>query len=188
MSNLFEKYLDDVNRYLKPLSATERADIIMEIKSLIFEMQRDNFTDEEILSRLGNARDLARAYLGNLLLNEKGFSWRKFWLGFIFYGLVGFSGMCIIPCLVIMAPVFIGCGVLTMVLALLKMVDYILGLGIPYMNNIGVSFMYIRFNPLIESWLALMAGVLLYVAGKWCWKLLISYFKKIIKIKDKLLA
>ena len=70
-------------------------------------MESDNLTTEQILDRLGNPKDLARAYLGDLLSRETGFSWNRFLTVCAFYSIVGFSGMFVIPCLAIMALVFV---------------------------------------------------------------------------------
>ena len=67
MDTTFEKYLDTVDKSLKPLPTSERVDIVKEIKSSILEMEGDNLTTEQILSRLGRPKDLAKAYLGDLL-------------------------------------------------------------------------------------------------------------------------
>lgn len=41
MNKTLEKYLNSVDKYLKPLPALERADIIKEIESSILEMEND---------------------------------------------------------------------------------------------------------------------------------------------------
>lgn len=63
----FEKYLTMVERYLKPLPTSERVDIVKEIKGSILEMEQEDLSEEEILQRLGEPKDLAKAYLGDLL-------------------------------------------------------------------------------------------------------------------------
>ncbi len=96
--------------------------------------------------------------------------------------------MIIIPSLAIIAPVFIVFGVLTPVMAFVKMADYILGLGIPYMENIQIVFNGIEeLNPVLGFVFAAAVGILLYMAGKGAWKLLLLYCKKTSRIKDKLL-
>ena len=73
MNAALEKYLNTVDKCLKPLPASERVDIVKEIKSSILEMESDNLTTEQILDRLGKPKDLAKAYLGDLLSKESGF-------------------------------------------------------------------------------------------------------------------
>ena len=186
MNATLEKYLDTVDKCLKPLPTSERVDIVKEIKSSILEMESDNLTTEQIWDRLGKPKDLAKAYLGDLLSKGSGFSWNRFLTVCAFYSIVGFSGMFVIPCLAIMAPVFIVCGIASPLLMAVKMIDYILNLGLPYMENMGVFTGLVELNPIAEFVVALVIGVLLFLAGRGCWKLLVNYCKKVSKTKSDL--
>lgn len=189
MNATLEKYLDTVDKCLRPLPTSERVDIVKEIKSSILEMESDNLTAEQILDRLGKPKDLAKAYLGDLLSKGSGFSWNRFLTVCAFYSIVGFSGMFVIPCLAIMAPVFIVCGIASPLLMAVKMIDYILNLGLPYMENMenmGVFTGLVELNPIAEFVVALVIGVLLFLAGRGCWKLLVNYCKKVSKTKSDL--
>lgn len=186
MNATFEKYLDTVEKCLKPLSTSERVDIVKEIKGSILEMESDRLTTEQILNRLGNPKDLAKAYLGDLLSKESGFSWNRFLTVCAFYSIVGFSGMVIIPCLAIIAPTFIICGIVSPILMAVKVIDYIFTLGLPYIENMGVFVGMVQLNPIMEFVLTLIVGSLLVIAGRGCWKLLIYYCKKVSKTKSNL--
>lgn len=186
MDTTFEKYLDIVDKSLKPLPTSERVDIVKEIKSSILEMEGDNLTTEQILSRLGSPKDLAKAYLGDLLSKESGFSWNRLLMVCAFYSGVGLTGMFVIPCLAIMAPVFILCGIASPVLMAVKLVDYIWHLGLPYVENMGIFTGMMELNPIAEFVIALVVGVFLCLAGRGCWKLLVAYCKKVGKTKSDL--
>ena len=138
MDAKLEKYLDTVDKHLKPLPVSERVDIVKEVKASMQEMQAEGLSSEQILARLGDAKDLARAYLGDLLAESNGFSWTRVLTVCAFYSLVGFSGMIVIPCLAIMAPVFVLCGIFCPIAGTAKLIDYLLDLGIPWMDNVGV--------------------------------------------------
>lgn len=90
MNAKLEKYLNTVEKHLNPLPASERIDIVKEIKSLIIELENDNVPTEIIINRLGDPKELAKAYLGNLLANSKGFSWNRILIICAFYSIVGF--------------------------------------------------------------------------------------------------
>lgn len=186
MNTTFEKYLDTVDKCLKPLPTSERVDIVKEIKGSILEMESDHLSTEEILNRLGNPKDLAKAYLGDLLSKESGFSWNRFLVVCAFYSVVGFSGMIAIPCLAIMAPVFIINGIACPIIMAVKLADSILHLGLPYMENIGVFTGIIELNPIAEFVITLVIGTLLFLVGRGCWKLLIYYCKRVSKAKSDL--
>ena len=64
MEKNLNDYLDKVEKYLKPLPISERVDIVKEIKSEILELQSDGKTAEQITGRLGNPKELAKAYVG----------------------------------------------------------------------------------------------------------------------------
>lgn len=182
-----EKYLDIIDKLLKPLPTSERVDIVKEIKGSIIEMENENLSTEQILERLGNPKDLAKAYLGDLLSKEIGFSWNRLLTVCAFYSLVGFSGVFIIPSLAIIAPAFIVCGIIAPLLGAVKMIDYVFHLGIPYVENIGIVLTgVIDLNPIGEFIGALIIGTLLYFAGCGAWKLLIFYCKQVSKTKQTL--
>lgn len=187
MNTKLEKYLDTIDKNLRPLPTSKRVDIVKEIKGSIIEMEQDNLSTEQILDRLGNPKDLAKAYLGDLLANGTGFSWNRLLTVCAFYSIVGFSGMFVIPCLAIIAPTFIVCGVVAPILGAIKMINYIFHLGLPYVENIGIVLTgIIELNPIGEFIGALIIGVLLYYAERGSWKLLISYCKRVSKTKKEL--
>lgn len=185
MNAAFEKYLDTVDRSLKPLPPSERVDIIKEVKSSILEMEQENLSQDQILERLGNPKELAKAYLGDLLEKSSGFSMTRFLTICAFYSIVGFSGMVVIPCLAVIAPVFIICGILCPVFGAYKMADALFHLGLPYAKYIGISLPGITsLNPVGEFAVTLIVGILLFLIGRVSWKLLIFYCKKVSRTKE----
>ncbi len=187
MEKELNDYLENMEKYLKPIPVSERIDIINEIKSEMQELQRNGVTTEAIIDRLGNPKDLAKAYLGDLISKESGFSWNRFLMACAFYSLVGFSGMVVIPCLGVIAPTFIVCGIAAPILGAVKLIDYIFTLNIPYVENIGIFLGgIVEFNPIVEFIISLIVGILIYWAGRGAWKLLVLYCKKISKTASKL--
>ncbi len=95
--------------------------------------------------------------------------------------------MFVIPCLGIIAPAFIVLGIAAPVLGAVKMIDYIFNLNIPYMENIGISLgEMVTFNPVTEFIISLIVGVLICLAGRIAWKLLVLYCRKISKTAGRL--
>lgn len=187
MNAKFEKYLNTVDKHLKPLPISERADIIKEIKGSVIEMESDGLSEEHIFERLGDPKDLAKAYLGDLLAESSGLSKNRFLIICAFYGIVGFSGMIVIPCLAIIAPVFIVCGVASVILAAVRLIDYIFSLNLPYVEYIGIfSDGTTEVNPVLGFAVCLVIGVLLYAGGRFSWKMLIAYCKKVSETKKDL--
>ena len=164
MDAKLEKYLDTVDKHLKPLPVSERVDIVKEVKASMQEMQAEGLSSEQILARLGDAKDLARAYLGDLLAESNGFSWTRVLTVCAFYSLVGFSGMIVIPCLAIMAPVFVLCGIFCP----------IVGVFLAGPDPLA---------PVPTFFFLLVLGALLILAGVFCWKALVGYCKKVGQVK-----
>lgn len=184
MEKILDEYLEKTGKYLKPINVSERDDIIREIRSEMQELQNNGVSAEQIIERLGNPEELAKAYLGDLLSKESKFNWNRFLVVCAFYGLAGLSGMFVIPCLSIIAPAFILSGVAAPVLGAIKMVDYIFDLNIPYVENIRIVLGgIIELNPVLEFICAFIIGILLYQAGRGAWKLLVLYCRKISKFR-----
>lgn len=119
MKKILDNYLEKMEKCLRPVPVSERVDIINEIKSEMLELQNNGASDEMIIERLGDPKDLAKAYLGDLISREKGFSWNRVLIICAFCSLVGFSGMVVIPCLGVIAPAFIVCGAICPCLGLI---------------------------------------------------------------------
>ena len=64
MDSLRNDYLNKIDKYLRPLPASERADIINEIKSQMMELEAEKrLSPDQIIQRLGNPKELAGALL-----------------------------------------------------------------------------------------------------------------------------
>lgn len=185
--DIIEKYLSTVDRHLKPLPISERADIVREIKGTAAEMENDGMSREQILERLGDPKELAKAYLGNLLTERRKFSVNGLLTAMAFYSVVGFSGLIVIPVLGIVAPVFMLCGVVTPILGGVKLLNLVLNLNIPFIDNIVVfqigSFVLSPVPAFIAS---VAVGAALYFAGRASWRGLVLYCKKVSGTKRKL--
>lgn len=182
-----EKYLNKIDRHLKPLPISERIDIVREIKSSMIEMENDDLSVEQIIERLGKPDDLARAYLSDLLSKDNHLNLTRILTICAFYSLVGLSGMFIIPTLIIIAPTFIICGILSPILGLIKMIDYIFHLGIPYVEHIGIVLTgIIELDPISEFIGTLIIGILLYYIDHLAWKTLLLYCQQVSKTKRNL--
>ena len=177
---ILNDYLEKIEKNLKPLPVSERIDIVKEIKSEILELQGNGKTPEEIMERMGDPRELAKAYLGDLIAKGSSFSWNRILAICAYYSLASLSGLVVIPVLVICAPVFIVCGIAAPVLGTVKLMDALLNLGIPYAGCIGITGIV---NPAIVFVLSVVMGMVLYLMGRGCWKLLVYYIKGVSRAK-----
>ena len=185
MEKQLNSYLEQVEKYLKPLPVSERVDIVQEIKSEMQELQAAGHTPEQILARLGEPKELARAYLGDLIAQSGGLSASRVLALCAFYSVTGLSGLFVIPVLGICASAFLLCGVVTPLLGAVKAVDVALGLHIPYVQYIGIAGVQ---NPVLVFVLCTLAGIALFALGYGCWKLLVGYVKSVSRVKRTLNA
>lgn len=183
MNEKLENYLNTIDKHLRPLPASERVDIVKEIKGTILEMEQEELPTEQILNRLGNPKELAKSYLGDLLTKETRFSLKRILTVYSFYGLTGISGMFIIPILGTMAPFLIFFGILAPILGLLKLAGSLCGYDMPFiMFQIG-SF---TLHPVLAFPCSVVMGALLIFLGRGAWKLLLRYIKTVSKTKERI--
>lgn len=63
MDKELKLYLSKIENYLKHIDIIERTDIIEEIRSNILDMKNnESLTNEQIINRLGEPKELAKAY------------------------------------------------------------------------------------------------------------------------------
>lgn len=179
MEKILNDYLEKIEKFLKPIAVSERIDIVKEIKSEMLELQSVGKSADEIIERLGNPRELAKAYLSDLISQDNYSSWNRILAVCAFYSLAGFSGVFVIPTLGITAPVFIICAIITPILGAIKWIDSLLNLGLPYASYIGIVMVS---NPFAVFILSIVIGIALYLIGRGAWKLLLYYIKAISKV------
>lgn len=84
MNSELEKYLDKFEKYLKVLLASQRIDIVKDVKNEIVKLSGSGFSPEEIENQLGKPKALARTYIADEIGKMKKFSWKKFAMFFSF--------------------------------------------------------------------------------------------------------
>jgi len=186
MEKIMDDYLEKIEKYLKPLPASERVDIVKEIKSEMLELEmKKELSPEQILEKLGNPKELAVAYLGDSLSKAKTFSLRRFAVVTAFYGLTGISGMFILPVTSVLAVGLMFSGIIAPLAGLIKLTGYLLGFDVPF-----VVFQFGPYTPgpLISFPLSVLIGILLFLAGKGCWRLTLKYIRTVSAIKGKTLS
>lgn len=187
MDNTLELYLAAVERHLQPLPASDRADIVQEIKSEMLELQtQKGLSPQEITERLGDPKALARAYLGDVIAQSRPLSWKRMAAFAAFYGVAGVGGVILLPVAAFLGGllVFIG-GTLMFAAggALLEMLSS--GLGLAFARHVYVNLPIDVPAPLVLLCLFL-AGLLLFVLGCGFLALIVLYIRAIGKGTQKL--
>lgn len=108
MDQVLNDYLTKMEKYLKVLPASERIDIVNELKSEMVELTNQGTSSEEILNRLGKPKLLARAYLADEISKMKKFSFKKFAMVFSFYSYAGVGSLFILLIVSLLPLSFVG--------------------------------------------------------------------------------
>ncbi len=183
MEKTLNNYLEQIDKYLKPIAACERIDIVKEIQSEMLELQQKGVTSEQIIERLGSAKALAKAYLGEAISKSNGFSWRKLSAVIAFYSLAGLGGMMLLPVTSICGIMFMFTGVLCPIAGLVKFVAYLNGIEMP---QIGIAFDFYTASAIAFLPISFLIGIVFFVIGWFLWKLTIFAIKIMSSGKKKL--
>lgn len=174
MERQLDAYLDQIDRRLRPMAASERIDIVREIRSEMLELASQGLSPQEITARLGDPKQLAAAYLQDAIVKNPQFSWSRLGALAAFYSLAGLGGMVVLPTLTIMAGAFMLCGAVAPAAALVKLLASFAGIDLPYVT---MQFGPYVPSPLAAFPLAAAMGLLLLLAGRGCWKLTVRFVK-----------
>lgn len=140
MDTFIDQYLDTVSRHLKSLPASERIDIVNEIKSQLTELRGSGKSQEEILERMGSPKDMAKAYLEDSITKSTSFSWKKLCSVIAYYSLAGTAWLFVLPFTGLGGAAFMACGVLTPIAGIIKFAAFLLGMDIPQIQFAVGSF------------------------------------------------
>lgn len=184
MNKILDDYLEKTDKYLRPLTAAERADIINEIKSEMYELQnKDGLLPEQIAERLGDPKELAKAYLGESLSKNSSFGWKELGAVIAFYGLAGIGSTFILPVISILAVSFMFFGVAAPICGMIKFLGSLIGMDVPFVIFQAGSYVAPPFAAFLYS---VVIGVLLFFAGRGLWKLTVKYIRMVSTGKRKL--
>jgi len=174
MDKLLDQYLEDVDRSLRPMPASERVDIVKEIKSELLELEAQGLGPEEIVSRLGGPRELAAAYLSDAIVKNPRFSFRRLGAVAAFYSLAGLGGMIVLPATSIMAVTFLLCGALLPAAGLLSFLASLVGIEVPW---VVMQLGGWTAPPALAFLISAVVGLLLLLAGWGMWKLTVRFVR-----------
>ncbi|MDU3489925.1 MAG: DUF1700 domain-containing protein [Clostridiales bacterium] len=163
-----EKYLSQVDRHLKYMPVSEKTDILSELKSSFFERMENGQTDDEIIAEMGSPKLLAADYLGESIVKERSFSFKRFMMALGFYSLASTAWVAVIPTLAVLAAsFFFSCGVSVLAgfMGLLKGVVHV-----PVIDNMRFVFFAYELTGLPALMVGLILSVLFFVLGVLCWK------------------
>lgn len=181
MNKLLESYLDKVEKGLRSLPASERADIIKEIQSEMTELEGDGLAPDAITARLGDPKELACGYLGDSITKTNDFSVQKAISVLAFYGYAGISGIFLLPAASISAVTFAICGVLCPVAGIVKLAAFLGGRDIPQIQFVVGDY---SAGPVALLPISLAIGAVCLFLGWALWRLTIALIRSLIRKKQ----
>ncbi|MGL6197453.1 MAG: DUF1700 domain-containing protein [Lachnospiraceae bacterium] len=177
MDCVMNDYLSKIEKYLKSMSTSERVDIIKEIKSQMLELEAaKGLSSDQIVDRMGNPKDLAKAYLGESISKNNSFSWRKLGSVFAFYSLASMGSLFVLPVISTLSVGLMLCSIIAPIGGLIKFVGYLFGYDVPF-----VLFQFGSFtaHPLLAFPLSIIFGLLLFFVGRKLWNLTMKLIRTI---------
>lgn len=173
MNSYLNEYLNKIDKYLRPMQASERADIINEIKSEIAELEaQGNLSPEQIAERLGDPKELAKAYLGEAISKDNKFNFRKLCAVTAFYSFAGAGSLFVLPVTSVLGMGLMICGVIVPVAGLVKALAWMVGIDVTWVQ---FQFGPYTLHPYPAFLLSAVLGAVFLAAGIGLWKLTIKY-------------
>ena len=176
-------YLEQIEKYLKPIEVSERIDIVKEIQSEMLELQQKGVSSEQIIERLGSPTTLAKASLGESISKNSRLNWRKVSALLAFYSLVGLGGMMILPVISICAAVFLLTGALCPIAGIVKYAAHLQGYEI---SQIGIQLNHYEASATAFLPISFIIGFVLMAVGWLFWKLTLITIRSMYSGKKKL--
>lgn len=176
MNEMLISYLDQVDRRLRSLPATERVDIVQEIRSEMLELEAGGLSPEQICARLGEPRGLAAAYLGDTIAKNPRFSWSRLAAVAAFYSMAGAAGMFVLPVTSVLAAALMFSGIVSPLAGMLKYAASLAGFDLPF---IMFQFGPYTASPAMALVLSVIMGALLFWAGRGMWQVTVRLVRKI---------
>lgn len=163
-----EKYLSQVDHYLRYMPVTEKTDILSELKNSFYERMRNGQTEEAIIAEMESPKALAMSYVGDSIIKDKKFSFKRFLSVFGFYSVASLAWISIIPTLAALSISFFfsaGVSVLAGVIGLLKGVVHI-----DLIENLKLVFFAYELKGLPALLVGLVMAIIFTALGVICWK------------------
>lgn len=183
MERQLESYLGTVDRHLRPMPASERVDIVREIRSGMLELEAAGLPPQEIAARLGAPKELAAAYLSDAIVKNPKFSWKRLGSVIAFYSLAGLGGMVVLPAASITAVTFLVCGALVPFMGLLTFLASLAGIETPW---VMIQFGNWTAPPALAFPISAVAGLLLLLAGRGIWRATVGFVRMVGQKRRKL--
>lgn len=163
-----EKYLSQLDSYLRYMPVSEKTDILSELKSTFYERIHNGQSEEVIVAELGTPKELAMSYMGESIIKKKEFSFRRFMMVVGFYSAVSMAWMSIIPTLAVLSISFFFSSVVSVLAGIMGLLKGIV--HISFIDNLKFMFFIYEVKGVPALLLGLLLAVVFIALGILCWK------------------
>ncbi|WP_086348389.1 DUF1700 domain-containing protein [Candidatus Enterococcus clewellii] len=172
MNEKVTHYLQLLNKQLHRLETQERADILEEVESHIFEAVSNGASVDHVLETLGDPAKLAASYTSEAILKNGSFNLSSLAQLVKFYFVTGFSGMFIIPIVGILSIAFYFCSFVVIAAGVIKTIGLFFGYSLPISV---MNFGFWQAPDFMVLPICLVFGALFYVGSRKMWHWLKDY-------------
>lgn len=168
MDKKIEKYLSEVDHYLKYMPVSEKTDILTELKSSFYERLKMGQSVEMIIEEMESPKVLAMSYIGDSIVKNKSFTFKRFMSLFGFYSVASLAWVSIIPTMAILAVSFFfsaGVSIIAGIMGALKGI-----INISAIENMKFVFFAYELKGLPALITGLLMAIVFAFLGIICWK------------------
>gem|GEM_PF-411825 len=176
MDVFVESYLETVERHLKAMPKSERADVLSLIESRVTEMcYFEKLSPREALESIGNPAEVAERHLRAAISETKGPSIGKLRMKLSLRRSSGHSSLIVVPGLSVLSIGLIVAGIAVAVLSLIQAEVFLPGQLIPVLPTLPLN------GPLAHLRLpiSLILGSLFVTGGVSVWRLMVKYLRTV---------
>lgn len=163
-----EKYLSQLDSYLRYMPVSEKTDILSELKSTFYERLNNGQSEESIIAELDTPKELAMRYMGESIIKKKGFSFRRFMMVVGFYSIATMAWMSIIPTLAVLSISFFFSSVVSVLAGIMGLLKGIVHISL--IDNLKFMFFVYELKGVPALLLGLLLAIVFIGLGILCWK------------------
>lgn len=163
-----EKYLSQIDAYLRYMPVSEKTDILSELKSTFYERKNMGQSEEAIIAELGSPKELAMSYMGESIVETHGFSLKKFMMIVGFYSVASMMWMAIIPILAVLSISFFLSSVLSVLAGIMGLLKGIVHISL--IEELKIVFFIHELTGVPALLVCLCIAIIFIGLGILCWK------------------
>lgn len=168
ITNDIEKYLSQVDRYLKYIPVSEKTDILSELKNSFYERLKAGQTSSQIISNMPSARDLARNYIDDSFDKTKKYSLKQICEIILFYSYSSLIWLSLIPTLFTLAVGFLLSGVISFAAGIMALLKGFINISI--LDDIKFIFVYYELKGIPALIVGIILAIIFTMLGILSWR------------------